>query len=127
MLAALHQTAHATYTLSLVTKQHEESPMVVERSWQPGQQISSETALGLRWPEDVYSLTHVALPFPPGDPLYGGSPVQPSPGIELGRMALRGERNVLHVSAAEMLRLRWNPFYPYLEQRIVEFIDLESP
>ena len=127
MLAALHQTAHATYTLSLVTNEHEESPVVVERSWQPGQQISSETALGLRWPEDVYSLTHVALPFPPGDPLYGGSPVEPSPGIELGRMALRGERNVLHVSAAEMLRLRWNPFYPYLEQRIVEFIDLESP
>jgi alpha-beta hydrolase superfamily lysophospholipase len=127
MLEALQQTGHATYTLSLVTNEHEDSPVVVERSWLPGEQISTETALGLRWPENVYSLTHVALPFPPGDPLYGGSPGQASPGIELGRIALRGERNVLHISAAEMLRLRWNPFYPYLEQRIVEFIGLESP
>jgi hypothetical protein len=127
MVAALHQTAHATYTLSLVTNEYEASPVVVEHSWQSGQQISSETALGLQWPENVYSLTHVALPFPPGDPLYGGSPGQPSPGIELGRMAPRGERNVLRVSAAHMLRLRWNPFYPYLEQRIEQLIGFGSP
>jgi alpha-beta hydrolase superfamily lysophospholipase len=127
MLEALHQTAHATYTLSLVTNVHARSPEVVERSWQPGQQISTETALGLQWPEDVYSLTHVALPFPPGDPLYGGQPEQPSPGIHLGQIALRGERNVLRISAAEMLRLRWNPFYPYLERRLVDFVGLEAP
>jgi len=127
MLEALHQTAHATYTLSLVTNEHDESPVVVERSWRPGQQISTETPLGLQWPDNVYSLTHVALPFPPDDPLYGGSPGQPSPGIELGRIAPRGERDVLHISAADTLRLRWNPFYPYVERRIVDFIGLESP
>jgi alpha-beta hydrolase superfamily lysophospholipase len=127
MLEALHQTGHASYTLSLVTNEHAQSQQVVERSWQPGQQISGETALGLQWPEHVYSLTHVALPFSPGDPLYGGQPEQPSPGIQLGRIALRGERNALHVPASEMLRLRWNPFYPYLERRVVAFVGLGSP
>ena len=63
----------------------------------------------------------MALPFPPDDPLYGSVGAE-SPGIQLGNVALRGERGVLQVSAADMLRLRWNPFYSYLERRVVEFM-----
>ena len=73
----------------------------------------------------MFSLSHVALTFPPDDPLYGGDQAQPSPGISLGNVALRGERGVLQVSPAAMLRQRWNPFYPYLERRTLEFFDLE--
>lgn len=58
-----------------------------------------------------YPLAYVAPPFPPNDPLYGGEQAEASPGIQLGRIALRGERGVLQLSAADMLRLRWNPFF----------------
>lgn len=73
----------------------------------------------------MYSLTHVALPFPPWDPLYGGEPQTPSPGLQLGQLALRGERGVLQVSPAAMLRLRWNPFYSYLEAKSLAFLGRE--
>ena len=41
--------------------------------------------------------------------------------LQIGKLALRGERGVLQIPAADMLRLRWNPFYSYMEQRLLEF------
>jgi hypothetical protein len=69
----------------------------------------------------------VAIPFPPDDSLYGGRPSPKTQGLRLGNVALRGERGVLQVSASEMLRLRWNPFYPYVQQRVLEFVGLSGP
>jgi hypothetical protein len=66
----------------------------------------------------------VALPFAPDDPLYGGSPDEPSPGIRLGNLALRGERGALAISDSAQLRLRWNPFYRWMEDRAVRFLGL---
>lgn len=48
-----------------------------------------------------------------------------SPGISLGNRALRGERGVLQVPAAELLRLRYNPFHSYLENRMLAFMGFE--
>jgi hypothetical protein len=93
----------------------------------PGRDDSVYKELGLSWPDDVYSLTHVALPFPAEDPLYGGRGNSESPGIHLGDIALRGERGVLHIPPSEMLRLRWNPFYPFLETKVLEFFELNTP
>jgi hypothetical protein len=31
------------------------------------------------------------------------------------------------VAASEMLRLRWNPFYAFVEARVLEFIGLDEP
>jgi alpha-beta hydrolase superfamily lysophospholipase len=81
--------------------------------------------LRLAWPEDVFSLSHVALPFAVTDSLYGAAPNPPSPGVQIGRGVLRGERGVLYISEAAMLRQRWNPFYPYLEARTLAFLGLE--
>lgn len=78
--------------------------------------------LGLKWPPYTYSLSHVALPFLPDDTLYGGTTAKDSPGVALGQLALRGERGVLAVSAVEMLRQRWNPFYGYIESRSEDFL-----
>jgi len=63
-----------------------------------------------RFPDDVYSLSHVALPFPESDEVNG------MPGI--GRLSLRGERGVLSVSADQLIRMTWNPFFPYMLERI---------
>ena len=84
------------------------------------------TPLQMSWPLGLYSLAHVALPFPAEDPLYGGAPNTPSPGIRLGTLALRGERGVLQIGAADMLRLRWNPFYPFMQQRTLQFFGLDG-
>lgn len=126
MVALLRRNAGQGYAFSLVSNADANSLEVVERRWQPGREGPTETLLGLQWPEDVYSLSHVALPFPPQDPLYGGRPDRPSPGIRLGNSALRGERGVLQISAAAMLRLRWNPFYPWQERRVLEFLGLDG-
>lgn len=95
---------------------------MVVRSWKPGQDGPATTDLDLTWPRSIYSLTHLALPIPGDDPLYGGDDPGKSPGIRLGSVALRGERGVLEVPADDMLRLRWNPFYPYLERRVLDLV-----
>ena len=88
-----------------------------------GESEFQQSVTELKWPRSVFSLSHVALPIREDDPLYGPSG-ESSPGIHLGDLALRGERGVLQISADDMLRLRWNPFYPLLERRITAFMGL---
>jgi alpha-beta hydrolase superfamily lysophospholipase len=126
MIAALQRQAGQNYALSVVTNARAANPEVIERRWLPGGQPPLETPLGLAWPPDVFSLSHVALPFPPDDPLYGAAPATPSPGVRLGNLAWRGERGVLQVSPAAMLRLRWNPFWNYQQQRLMAFLGLDA-
>ena len=112
------------FTLSFVTNESEESPAVVVRRKRAGRTEIVEEPLGLEWPRSVYSLSHIALPIPPTDPLYGGPDASPSPGIQLGRAELRGERGVLLVTPANLLRLRWNPFYSFIEERVLAALGL---
>lgn len=126
MVQALRDDPERAFALSLVTNRDADGRGVVARSQGPGQPEPTETELSLAWPESVYSLSHVAVPFPPGDPLYGGATIEASPGIRLGQIALRGERGVLQIPATDMLRLRWNPFYPYLESRVLAFVRLRG-
>jgi hypothetical protein len=85
--------------------------------------IEPESAQFLNdWPKNIYSLSHVSLPFPPDDPLYGGPDSVSEGKLHLGNLALRGEHKVLHVAAADIMRLRWNPFFDYVEQRVLGFI-----
>jgi hypothetical protein len=79
---------------------------------------------GLSWPEGVYSLAHIALPFPANDPLYGGKPAGEGVAIRLGTLAMRGERGVLRIPASDMLRQRWNPFYDFVESKVLDFVGL---
>ena len=45
-------------------------------------------------------------------------------GIALGGIAPRGENGVLQISASSMMRLRWNPYYPFMEGKILEFLQM---
>ena len=112
------------FTLSFVTNETEKSPAVVVRRKRAGQTELVEEPLGLEWPAGVYSLSHIALPISPSDPLYGGPGAPQSPGIQLGRAELRGERGVLVVTPTELLRLRWNPFYSFVEERVLAALGL---
>jgi len=112
------------FKLSLVTNTEPAETQVKVRSRAPTEAMPRETPLWLSWPDGIYSLSHVALPFPASDPLYGDGSAVDSPGIRLGNLTLRGERGGIVVSPGDVLRLRWNPFYPYLEQRILGFASL---
>lgn len=78
--------------------------------------------LDFAWPEGLFSLAHAALPFTHDDPLYGPNTSGDMP-LPLGDLTLRGEAGVLRISDGQILRLRHNPFYPYMEQRIVDWME----
>jgi alpha-beta hydrolase superfamily lysophospholipase len=113
------------FTVTLLTNQNEQDQSVVSATQYPGVELADVCDTGLAWPGDVYSLAHVSLPFPPDDPIYGRT--ASGPGLHLGNIALRGEKSVLQLAAADMLRLRYNPFYAYLEQRALIFMGLDAP
>jgi alpha-beta hydrolase superfamily lysophospholipase len=92
-----------------------------ERIVEAGAQSEAVRPLGMAFPPDVYSLSHIALPFPASDGLYGSDPdASEDFGIRLGTVAPRGERGVLAASLDSLLRLTSNPFFLYLAQRIEE-------
>ncbi|WP_394205654.1 alpha/beta hydrolase [Shewanella waksmanii] len=84
------------------------------------------TPLGLYWPDSVYSLSHVALPIPEADSLYGPSAEMDNPRVHIGAADSRGERGLLSVPANEILRQKWNPFYPYMIERIDQYFGNRS-
>jgi hypothetical protein len=121
-LDAMIERAGRSFTATVVSNQSEKTRAVVAHQRRANAAEITVSELGLAWPPDLYSLAHVALPFPPDDPLYGGPDAAQSPGLQLGKLALRGEHGVLQISAGDMLRLRWNPFHSYIERRMVEVV-----
>ncbi len=111
------------FTFRLVTNENPESLQVVVLSKAPFASEFTRIPLNLAWPLGVISLSHVALTFPPDDPLYGVNPPQDFNRVYLGQMAIKGERNLLRLPADWLLRLRHNPFYEYLETRTLSWID----
>lgn len=106
------------FAVTLVTNEGPDSLAVEARRQLPfSGQVSSVESLGTQWPASVISLSHVALPIPPDDPLYGQRPPGNEQLLFLGDMAIRGERGMFTLSSDWLLRMRYNPFYHYLEQR----------
>jgi esterase/lipase len=84
--------------------------------------VTDTRPLSLQWPVGVFSLSHVALPFNPTDPLYGAAPPDDQHGLFLGQQALQGERGILAIPPTFLLRIRYNPFYAYLEERVFDWL-----
>jgi len=78
--------------------------------------------LALEWPRAVFSLSHLALPFPPDDPLYGYETPSDPQHLQLGRIEARGEIGVLTLPLWLLTRQRSNPFHSYLLERIDGFV-----
>jgi hypothetical protein len=85
-------------------------------------------SLGRVYPRDLYSLSHIALPFPPQDGLYGSEPdAREDFGVRLGTVAVRGERGALIVGAESLMRASSNPFYEYMLARVMATLPAEQP
>jgi alpha-beta hydrolase superfamily lysophospholipase len=78
--------------------------------------------LDLEYPRVFFSLSHVALPFPPHDSLYGTDPDAEDYGVHLGNQAPRGELGTLLRGADALVRASCNPFYPYVTERLEQAI-----
>jgi hypothetical protein len=118
-LAALLAKTDRHYRLALVTNAHAGTADVVVKTLAPGSTAIVETPLPAAWPPQVFSLSHLAVPFRPNDPLFGLAPdMNVDYGGRLGLMAPRGERGVLAVPIDQWMRLNCNPFYGYLEERV---------
>jgi alpha-beta hydrolase superfamily lysophospholipase len=98
---------------------------MVERSLAPGQLEFAARPLDLTYPADIFSLSHIALPFPMDDPLYGLAPDEATrgeSGVNLGVLSARGERGVLIGDQDFLTRLSANPFFPYVLDRVDDAI-----
>lgn len=123
LLDTLFAKAPNNYALVKIGNRNTANNQVSEWRYNPGAHELSETPLGVSFPRGVYSLSHIALPFPPDDPTFGTNPRQDEfYGIRLGDLDLRGERNTLIISQDANQRLNSNPFYGYMQQRIDDWL-----
>jgi alpha-beta hydrolase superfamily lysophospholipase len=118
MLERLIGEATPSYALTIVTNGQSTTEEVVARTRVPGGGEKGDQPLGLRWPAQIYSMSHVAIPFPVEDPWYGAGNATIQ---TLGNLNPKGERNVLRVPLSQFARLRYNPFFPYIKARIEDF------
>jgi alpha-beta hydrolase superfamily lysophospholipase len=111
--------APRAFRVTVVANADPGSAEVVERVTEAGETAEHERALGLPYPRGVFSLSHVALPFPPTDSLYGADPdPEEDFGANLGAVAARGEIGVLIVTLDFLSRISWNPFFQHMMARI---------
>ena len=114
------------FTLSIVKNRAPDDQRTMLVTRKAGGMEEVRTDLDIMYPKGVFSLSHGAVPFPMDDALYG---LTPSPedasryGINLGNMAIRGERGALLVPMDAMLRMSSNPFFTLLCSQIEKAID----
>jgi alpha-beta hydrolase superfamily lysophospholipase len=115
------------FAVTVVGNRRPDTLALAARHRAAGAAAIEEEPLALAWPQDLFSLSHVALPFPPDDPLYGEA--GPDGRITLGSLALAGERGILLIPDGFFLRLRYNPFFPYVAERVRAFLAerLDAP
>jgi alpha-beta hydrolase superfamily lysophospholipase len=114
------------FDLEIVTNEKDDEPLVSSWVRAAGGTEIKHVPTSLRWPGDLFALSHVAVPVPADDPVYGAvRPAKLNGRVWLGHAALYGERDMLLVPETALLRLRYNPFFPWMTQRIRE--ALETP
>ncbi len=128
LLATLVTPAPRNYRLTIVGNRDPQSDEAVALSTAAGSKEAVTTPLGQTYSPDIYSLSHVALPFPPEDGLYGDRPdPRDDFGIHLGTIAAHGERSALIVSLDWLLRMSWNPFFPFVLERVAAGLPVPAP
>ncbi|MBB1268034.1 carboxylesterase [Shewanella sp. SR44-3] len=126
-------SSQADFTLTLIENNPNAQDKIQARVMRQGTAeslLKSKTeplieSIALQWPKGVYSLSHIALPYPESDELYGRSPSGKQDKIHIGGNIHSGERGVIALSASDMLRQKWNPFYPYVLQRVDDFFTVK--
>ena len=93
LTARLLGNAGNPFTLDLLTNADDASDAVVLRRRPAGPGAITESPLPYVWPTGVFSLSHVALPFPPDDPIYGGPEARAAARLTPGATPSRSGRS----------------------------------
>lgn len=115
------------YRLTVLKNVNSNSQQLTMKTRSGGKIVEQE--LDLSWPQGVVSLSHIALPISPDDPIYGVEGTNPS-GISLGSLSMRAEPSALMISDSMFVRCRNNPFYKFMEDRVVSWLsknDVRTP
>ncbi|HET7218766.1 MAG TPA: alpha/beta hydrolase [Vicinamibacterales bacterium] len=124
LLSRLTDASSRRYRRTLISNIDPSSLDVAEKSIAPGVTTITARPLGLAWPRDVFSLSHVAIPFPLTDPIYGREEIPGGPQvIRLGLLSPRGERAVFSVPSDTLMRLTCTPFFDYMKARVAAWIE----
>ena len=123
LLSRLTDASPRKYRRTLITNRDPQSLDVAERSIAPGATTIETRPLNAAWPRDVFSLSHVAIPFPVSDLIYGrDETANPTGIIRIGILSPRGERSVFSIPSDTLMRLTCNPFFSYLDERLVAWL-----
>jgi alpha-beta hydrolase superfamily lysophospholipase len=117
---ALTSAPALPFRLAILANASPQTLEVVERVREAGTRETVVNPTGLAWPPNVFSVGHLAVPVPVDDPMYGLAP-RKAPGglaIPLGQGAPLGEAGALTIGLGQFARLRSNPFYPAIVERI---------
>jgi len=120
-LEAIRNATDLPFRMTLIGSSSPDSRSVAAYTREAGAAEVQKSELGLEWPNTVFSLGHVALPFPPDDPVYGlAAPRAGAVPFNLGSIAVRGESGALVLSLGAFSRMRSNPFFDVVRAKIVE-------
>lgn len=114
LLDELAADGPADFAYTLVTNQSVETGAVEARTRAAGGEDFVALPLQASWPADVYSLSHVAIPFRESDEWYGAN-------APFSAVAPRGDQAILQVPLGRLMRLRYNPFFDYVAERSQAF------
>ena len=123
-LEQLRSAVDLPFKITVVTNHDPETPVVAAYTRNAGAREVTTTDLPYEWPAGVFSVGHVALPFPVDDPVYGlRPPADAQPGFNLGAIAPKGESGALVVGLGTFARLRSNPFFDVIRSNVVATLD----
>lgn len=106
------------YTLDIVGNNDPDDTGIAVRHIAPDNSETRETP-DLKWPNNLVSLGHVALPFPANDPIYGFQPGSGRHNIpSIGSWLLRGENGAVTLTLGSLTRLRSNPFWMLIDEEV---------
>ena len=126
-LERLRSAADLPFRLTVVGNRPDGGGAIAAFTRAQGEPELRQEDLPLEWPVGVFSLGHVALPFPPDDPVYGLTREPGArPGFHLGAVPARGESGALLVPLGTFARLRSNPFFAVIREKIVQTLATEG-
>lgn len=119
-LEKIRNATDVSFRITRIGTRTDDPVAIAAYSRAPGSRDISVEPLPLAWPAGVFSLSHVAVPFPVDDPVYGLTPADDAlPPLHLGNIPARGESGALVMPAAALARLRCNPFFDVIRSNVI--------